>query len=436
MTADRKGEEIYSLCKQLFPICRSLSGDGNRKSLKIIQDHIPIKLCEINSGEKIFDWIVPPEWNIDDGYVLDQEGNKIIDFKKNNLHVMGYSKPVDKFVDRETLEKHLYSIPDKTEAIPYVTSYYKKRWGFCISQNKRDKIKGDKFRVVINSKFKEEGSLSYAELLIPGKSQREVFLSSYICHPSMANNECSGPAVLTYIAKYILGLKNRKYSYRIVLAPESIGPIIYLSKNIDMLKKNTIAAFNFTCLGDNLTYSFLPSRKGNTLTDRVALNVLNSEVANYDFYPFTEKGSDERQYCHPAVDLPMVSIMRSKYGTYPEYHTSLDNLDFISPEGLQGSYNLFKKCINVIEHNNFYKYAFPCEPMLMKRNLVPKNWHKRRAGKENKKSMNFLKNMMNIICYCDGEHDLIDISNILKVDFETCDEIIKILLKEKIILRV
>lgn len=428
---NKVSEEMYLLAKKIFPICRSIMGEGNRKTLSIIKEYIPLKVYEVETGYKAYDWEVPEEWNIRDAYIIDSEGNKVLDFKNNNLHVMGYSEPIDLCVSRGELENNLYSIDNIPNAIPYVTSYYKKKWGFCMSKSDRDNLKGDEFRVYIDSDFKH-GSMTFGEIVIPGKLKEEVLISTYICHPSMANNECSGPVLATFLAKYLLSKNNLKYTYRFIFGPETIGPIVYISKNIKRLKRLTIAAFNLTCVGDNKCYSLMPSRTGNTYTDRIARHVLSE--FKYKEYSFLDRGSDERQYCHPLVDLPMVSIMRSKYGTYSEYHNSLDDLTFINPEGLKGTYDVMCKCINIIEENKKVIPTFPCEPKLMKHGLVPKDWHKRRAGgKDAKKSMNFLKNVVNIISYCDGDFDILDISKKLELDFFDCLDIVDQLLLKNIL---
>ena len=418
--------DIYSLVEKLFPICRSITGDGNRQTLDIISEYIPIVKHEVPTGYQAFDWEVPEEWNIRDAYILNENNEKIVDFKSNNLHVLNYSIPINKTVTLGELDKHLYSIPEMPEAIPYVTSYYEKRWGFCISHNQRKLLKDEKYKVVIDSDLKN-GHLTYGELIIPGKTEKEVPLTTYICHPSMANNECSGPAVTTFLAKSILEKKERKYTYRIVFAPETIGAITYISKNFDCLKKNTVAGFNITCVGDDRQYSYLKSRLGNTITDKIAKHVLDNFVENYIEYPFLAKGSDERQYCHPHLDLPLVSIMRSKYGTYPEYHNSNDNLDFVTPDGLFGAFKVLEKCIDAIESNEIYITAFPCEPKMIKRNLHPKDWFMRRAGGISPKTWKSVRDMMNVIFYCDGAHDVIDIANTLDIPFDECAEYCQIL---------
>jgi len=416
---EKISKEMYNLVEELFPMCRSITGNGVRETLKIIQQHIPIKIREVPTGTKVFDWTVPKEWNIKDAYVIDEEGHKIIDFKKNNLHIVGYSIPVNKTVSLSELQEHLYSIPEQPDAIPYVTSYYKETWGFCISHKDREKLKEGKYKVFIDSELKE-GSLTYAELIIPGKSEKEVFLSTYVCHPSMANNELSGPVVVTFLVKWILS-QPREYSYRIIFIPETIGSITYLSKNLDEMKKNIIIGFNVSCVGDNKVYSYLPSRYGDTYADKIALNILSFKHPNFIKYSFLDKGSDERQYNAPGVDLPLCCIMRSKYGAYPEYHTSLDNLKFVSPEGLWGAYDVFKECLNLIGKNRRYKIKCLGEPQLGKRGLYPTI--------STKSSTKEVKSMMDFICYADGKNDLVNISNKINVPVWELYPIIEKLLK-------
>ncbi|MBW2975078.1 DUF4910 domain-containing protein [Candidatus Woesearchaeota archaeon] len=399
------GEEIYELLKILYPICRSITGDGVRQTLNIIKEHIPVRIYEVPTGTKAFDWEVPEEWNIKDAYVMDESGNKVIDFKKSNLHVVGYSVPVDKQVSLPELDQNLHSLEEQPDAIPFVTSFYRKRWGFCIEHNKRKKLKQGNYHVYIDSCLKK-GSLSYGEIIIPGSSEKEILLSTYICHPSMANNEASGPAVTTFLVRWLLR-KKRKYTYRIVFIPETIGSITYLSRNIVHMKKNTIAGFNITCVGDERIYSYLPSRKGDSLADRAALNILGFRHPAYIRYSFLERGSDERQYCSPGIDLPVASVMRSKYGTYPEYHTSKDDLTLVTPEGLQGSYELLKDILALLENNRKYRIKCLGEPQMGKRGLYPTLSTKHSGTK--------VKDMMNLIAYCDGTNDLIEISNIINV---------------------
>lgn len=401
---------MYSLVKELFPICRSITGDGVRKTLRIIQREIPeLKIFEVPTGTKVFDWIVPKEWNIKGGYIETLEGKKVIDFADTNLHIMGYSLPIDKIVSREELLEMCYTIPEQPDYIPYVTSYYKERSGFCLSEKQKQALTEETYHVVIDSTL-ENGSLTYGELLIPGNSKDEIFLSTYVCHPSMANNELSGPAVAVELAKYILANKDRRYSYRIIFIPETIGSITYLSKNLDYMQKHVIAGYNISCVGDDRTYSYVESPYADTLADRVAQNVLNFHYPEYKRYSFLHRGSDERQYCSPLVHLPLCAICRSKYEEYPEYHTSADNLNLVSPNGLYGAFEVYRKCIDLLENNYMYIVTTPCEPQLGKRGLYPTL---SRRG-----SINETRSMTAFIAYADGKHDLVDISNRINVPID------------------
>lgn len=401
-------EEMYELCERLFPICRSITGDGVRKTLQMLVEVYgnEINIHEVPTGTKVFDWTVPKEWNIKEAYIENSKGQRVIDFKNNNLHVVGYSLPVDKFVDLQKLKSVVYTQPDQPDAIPYVTSYYKERYGFCMSQNQLDKLPEDTYHIVIDSELKE-GSLTYGEIIIPGDTKEEVFLSTYICHPSMANNELSGPAIATFLAKWLNSMAKRRYTYRIIFIPETIGAITYLNKNLQHLKEHVIAGFNLSCVGDNRTFSYVESRYGDTLADKAAKNVLSFYYPDYKTYSFLKRGSDERQYNAPGVDLPVCAICRSKYGEYPEYHTSKDNLELISPEGLLGAYEVYQQCILSLENNYSYKINVLCEPQLGKRGLYPTT--------SQKGTYDAVKVMIDFIAYADGSNDLIDISNIIGV---------------------
>lgn len=396
------GKDMFKLCEEMFPICRSLTGEGVRKTFDLIRGIIPeMKLYEVPSGTEVFDWTVPREWNITEAYLEGPDGNRIVDMKDTNLHVLGYSTPVDITLSLEELEPHLFSLKDQPDVIPYVTSYYKENWGFCLTQNQRDGLTEGTYHAVIKSSL-TEGSLTYGELMIPGESEEEIFISSYICHPSMANNECSGPAVLTYLAKYLQALPKRRYTYRLVLAPETIGAITYASINFDALKKNVIAAFNLTCVGDDRTYSLVHSKYADTLADRVMEKVLKDHYPKYISYSYLSRGSDERQYQAPGIELPMVCFCRSKYHVYPEYHTSADNLNIISPDGLAGSYDVMVQCIDALEHNVTYKIKTLGEPKLGKYGLVPTV-----SSKETFRETLILKDAC---AYADGTNDLIELA--------------------------
>lgn len=397
------GEKIYEFAEQMFPICRSITGDGVRETLRQIKERLPsLRIYEVPSGTQCFDWTVPREWNIRAAWVVDPDGSKIIDFRNNNLHVVGYSTPVNTEMDLEELDQHLYSLPDQPNAIPYITSYYKERWGFCLTHQQRRSLKPGRYQVMIDSDLKN-GSITYGEYLLPGRTDREVFLSTYVCHPSMANNELSGPCVTTFLADWLAGLAERRYSYRIVFIPETIGSITYLSRNYEEMKRRVVAGFNVSCVGDNRTYSYLPSRAETTLADRVALHVLRHVYPDFQRYEYLHRASDERQYCSPGIDLPVASVMQSKFGCYPEYHTSLDDLSLISPEGLYGAYSVLLKCLQCIEADFVPCATVCCEPQLGKRGLYP--------TLSSKNSTTAVRAMMDILAYADGQRSLLEIAD-------------------------
>ena len=397
------GKEMFSIAEELFPICRSITGAGVRQTFEILRRYIPeMKLTEVASGTKVYDWTIPDEWNIRDAYIEDETGKRIVDMKVNNLHVMGYSTPVDEWMDLLELKEHIYTLKDQPDCIPYCTSYYKERWGFCMSEKQLQSLPEGKYHAFIDSDL-APGSLTYGELFIPGKSQEEIFFSSYICHPSMANNECSGPVVLTKLAQYIKNMPERRYSYRIVLLPETIGAITYISRNLEAMKKNIIAGFNVTCVGDDRAYSIVHSRYSNTLADRVLMNVLKGHDPDIKEYSYLERGSDERQYQAPGVDIPLVCFCRSKYHVFPEYHTSADNLDIISPDGLAGSLDVLLKCIEALENDRKYRIKCLCEPQLGRRGLMPTT-----SNKESYKDTLILKD---ISAYADGTNDIFELSD-------------------------
>lgn len=403
-------DEMYELLKELFPICRSITGRGVRLTLRALQKIVPdLVINEVPSGTRAFDWEVPPEWNINDAWVQDQEGNKVIDFNKSNLHVVSYSQPVDKIVSRRELEDHLYSLPEQPDAIPYVTSYYKRRWGFCLSHNDRQRLKGDKFRVFIDSTLDESGSLTYGELFIPGSSDTEVLLSTNICHPSLANNELSGPVVAAFLARHFSRAGCLTRGLRFLFLPETIGSIVYLSRNFVRLKRKLVGGYVLTCLGDDRDYSYLQTRNGHTVSDQAVVQAYRHLRLTPTRYSFLYRGSDERQFNSPGVDLPIASIMRTKHRAFPEYHTSLDNLDLVTPKGLEGGYRVVKTAVDIILRNRYPRLLFLCEPQLGKRGLYPQ-LSTASLGLQ-------VRNMMNLIAYSDGSHSLLDLSEMLDLDF-------------------
>ena len=423
------GEEIYSWACDLFPINRSLTGAGVRETLKYFQNILPdLTIYSVPSGKEVFDWVVPDEWEIKEAYIETPSGEKIADFKLNNLHVVGYSCPVDKVVSLEELQENLYSIPEMPDAIPYVTSYYRKKWGFCLTHKLREALVPGQYKVKIDSRhFK--GELNYAEIVIPGDTSEEILFSSYICHPSMANDQLSGPCVLVALVRYLKSLDNRRYTYRIILIPENIGSLVYLDSWLDHLKVTVKAGLVIACVGDDRDYSMLYSREGNTLADRALHHVLlchSDTFKTYD-YLWPNRGSDERNFCSPGVDLPIASFMRSKYGVYPEYHTSLDNLSIVSPEGFLNSFIVLQKFVNLLENNYFYVNLIKGEPCLGKRNLYPTSTS-HRSGFDK-----WISDLMNILAYADGKEDLLGIATKLKVNIEDLIPLVNKLESENII---
>lgn len=409
---------MHGWATDLFPLPRSLTGDGVRETLAYLREHLPgLTLHEVPSGRRAFDWIVPPEWRIRDAYVADESGNRILDFRTNNLHVVGYSEAVDGVFTREELEPHLHSLVDQPDAIPYVTSYYKRRWGFCLCENQRAALSSGPFRVSIDAEF-FDGHLTYADLIIPGESEQEVLFSTYVCHPSLANNELSGPVVQTALGRW-LQQRNNWYTYRLVFIPETIGSLVYLSRHWEEMKKRTIAGWVITCVGDERAWSLLPSRRGNTVADRISREVLRPRP-NVTEYTWLDRGGDERQYGAPGVDLPIASIMRSKYGTYPEYHTSFDNLDLITPDGLEGSLEAYKECVISLETNLRYRATVLGEPHLSPRNLYPDL-----SIKGNIEGATPL--LLNCLTYADGEHDVAEIAEICGVPVASVEEMFELL---------
>ena len=411
-TENPQGQRMYKFAEKIFPYCRSITGDGVRRTLSDLSEYISeddgigLKLHEIPTGTRVFDWRVPKEWVIRQAYIENEAGEHVIDMEKCNLHVMGYSAPVDKWVELEELKKHIYTQPDQPELIPYVTSYYREGYGFCMSERQKDSLQPGKYRMFIDSEL-IEGSLTYGDIVIEGESSEEIFFSTYVCHPSMADNECSGPALMAELIKYVKGLEKRRYSYRFAVVTETIGAISYLAteNHLEQLKKNVVAGFNLSCVGDNLAYSLIPSRYGNTLADKALDNALKFHTdGSFDRYSYRDRGSDERQYTAPGVDLPLVCFCRSKFGCFPEYHTSADNMDFISPEGFQGSFDVMRGVIDALENNYYYRVNVLCEPQLGKRGLY--------SNISRKGIYDGILVQRDFISYSDGTNDLIDISNI------------------------
>lgn len=423
------GKKIFILAQTLWPFNRSLAGNENRKTLKILKNINPkLRIIEYKSGQKIYDWEVPKEWNVREAWIKDKHGNKIIDFKDNNLHLVNFSTSIKKKINKKQLLKNIHTIKKLPNAIPYITSYYKKNWGFCMKYKDLKKLKNKFYFINIDSNFKQ-GSMSLGEIIIPGKSSKQILISTYICHPSMANNELSGPCLSIYISKWIMQ-KKRKYTYRFIFLPETIGSITYIKKNFKNLKEKVISGLNITCVGDNKNYSFLPSRKQNGILDKIIQSILVKKRIKYKKYSWINRGSDERQYCWPNIDLSISSLMRSKYHEYPEYHTSLDKLDsVVTSKGLQNSFNIYKEIIKLLETKDFPTSTTFCEPMLSKLNLYPKIGNASKTSKLKLKS----KLILNILSYCDGNNSIEEISNKCDVKVLECKKILQNLSSKKLV---
>ncbi len=409
------GQSMYDFATELFPINRSITGEGVRQTLKMCSDRIAgddgitFEIKNVASGTQVFDWNVPKEWKINAAYIEDEAGNHIVDMAVSNLHVMGYSTPIDEWVDLEELKQHIFTLPDQPDIVPYVTSYYKERYGFCMSQNQMDSLKPGKYHMYIDSQL-FEGNLTYAELVLPGESDEEIFFSTYDCHPSMANNEVSGPVLMCELIKYVKTIQNRHYTYRFIIIPETIGSITYIAtdNHLQHMKQHIVAGFNISCVGDDRDYSIVHSKYADTLADRVLTNVLKTHTeGKYSDYSFLKRGSDERQYNSAGVDLPVVCFCRSKFGEYPEYHTSADDMTLVSPEGFQGAYDVVTQVVDALENNKTFVMTVPCEPQLGKRGLFP--------TVSKKGSYDAVMAMMYFMTYADGRNDLIGISEITGV---------------------
>ncbi len=403
------GREMHAFAARLFPIARSLTGPGVRETLALIGARLPdLQLHEVPSGTRCFDWVVPDEWRLRAAWLEDERGARLLDAAEHNLHVVGYSEPVDAWLSRAELEPRLHSLPELPQAIPYVTSYYRRTWGFCLQHARRTALRGQRFRARIDADL-APGHLTYADLVIPGESPREVLFSTYVCHPSMANNEVSGPVLATFLAAWLAGRRNR-LTYRFVFVPETIGPLVYLARHLEQLRRRVVAGYVLTCVGDERAVSFLPSRRGDTLADRVAARVLAELAPDHRRYSFLhDRGSDERQYCAPNVDLPVASIMRSKYGTYPEYHTSLDDLSLVTPAGLAGSFALYRAVIEALERDGGWRATGVGEPHLARRRLLVALGGQRGAFPSSTKLL------LDILALADGRAGSAELARLLEV---------------------
>jgi aminopeptidase-like protein len=407
------GKQIYSLIAELYPICRSITGNGIRRSLAILKQHIPLEIHEVPSGTQVFDWTVPKEWNINDAYVKNSKGERIIDFKRSNLHVLNYSTPVKQNVSLAELKKHLYTIREHPDWIPYRTSYYKENWGFCLSYNEFKELQEDRYEVFIDSTL-ANGSLTYGEFFVKGATADEVLFSCHICHPSLCNDNLSGVALATFLAKH-LRESSPKYSYRFLFIPGTIGSIVWLARNennVSRIKHGLVMA----CLGDSGKFTYKKSRRGTAEIDRVVSHLLRSESDDYEVQDFIPFGYDERQFCSPGFNLPVGCLMRTPHGRFPEYHTSADNLDYVRPEQMDESFSKILSILYILENNVKYLNQNPkCEPQLGRRGL-----YQMIGGQQDAKTRELA--LLWVLNLSDGNNSLLDIAERSSLRFEAIKE--------------
>jgi len=426
LVTENSGEDIFALAAKLYPICRSITGDGVRQTLHHIGAHVSLDVHEVPTGTAVFDWTIPREWNIRDAYIKDASGEKIVDFAQSNLHVMSYSIPVHKHVSLQELKKHVHTLPEQPELIPYRTSYYAEDWAFCMSHCQLENLRDGTYEVVIDSSLKD-GSLTYGEYLHKGETEDEFLLSAHVCHPSLANDNCSGIALLTHLAKRLAGIRTR-CSYRFLFAPGTIGAITWLARNEDKARRIKHGLV-VSMVGDGGGPTYKKSRRGDAMIDRAVVHVLRHSGLTPTILNFSPYGYDERQYCSPAFNLPVGLFQRSKFGAIPQYHTSADNLDFIRPEYLAQSYRLIAEALNVIENDAIYQNTLPkCEPQLGKRGLYGAIGGDKDAAAKNMA-------MLWILNLADGSHSLMDIAERAELPFETIQKTTQLLCNYRLLTR-
>lgn len=402
------GAEIYALAAEIYPICRSITGEGVRQTLDILKRHAPIKTHEVASGTSVFDWTVPREWIIREAYIAASDGTRVVDFRNHNLHVLNYSAPIRQHMSLAELKPHLHTLPDEPDLIPYRTSYYAERWGFCMTQHQLDALPDDTYEVVIDSEFKD-GALNWGEYLHQGETDDEVLFSAHICHPSLANDNCSGLALLTRLCASLAGRRTR-LSYRFLFAPGTIGAITWLAHN-ETNAARVRHGLVLSCVGDGGGPIYKKSRRGDAVIDRAMTHVITHSGLPGKIVPFSPYGYDERQFGSPGFDMPVGLFQRSAFGTFREYHTSADNLDFIAPEHLASSYTLMSQVIDILEANKAYINLNPkCEPQLGRRGLYTTIGGDKDAPK---RSMA----MLWVLNFSDGQHTLLDIAERAELPF-------------------
>ena len=418
--ADDIGQEMHAFIEQMYPICRSITGDGFRETLSLTSRYIPLEIHEVPTGTPVFDWTVPKEWNIRDAYVKDSTGQRVIDFRKSNLHVVSYSMPVQATLSLAELKDHLFTLPEHPDWIPYRTSYYQETWGFCLCHNDLLKMREDRYEVCIDSSL-ESGHLTYGEYYLPGQEEDEILISCHACHPSLCNDNLSSIAMVTFLAKH-LSARPRRYSHRFLFIPGTIGSITWLCLNeerVNKIKHGLVAA----CVGDPGKSTYKKSRQGDTEIDRAVAHVLKHSGQAYEIMDFSPYGYDERQYGSPGFNLPVGCLMRTPHGRYPEYHTSADDLAFVRPECLADSFAKYLAVLNILENNRTYLNLNPkCEPQLGKRGLYRLMGGDREAGFDQ-------MSLLWVLNLSDGKHSLLDIAEQAGYEFIMINNAAEVLLE-------
>lgn len=418
------GNEMHALMAELYPICRSITGQGIRDTLERLKLIIPIQIHRVPSGTQVFDWVVPREWNIQDAWVKNSQGEKVIDFRRSNLHVLNYSVPIHRSMPLAELREHLYTIPEQPDWIPYRTSYYKENWGFCLSHNELLRMEDGEYEVCIESRL-EPGDLAYGEYFLPGEVEDEILISTHACHPSLCNDNLSGVVLNAYLARALTD-KRRHYSYRFLFVPGTIGAITWLARNEAQVMRIRYGMV-MACVGDPGNPHYKHSRKGDGLLDRAVLLALRDSGQPFTQEDFSPYGYDERQYSSPGFDLEVGCLSRTPHGRFPQYHTSADNLDFVRPDALEDSLRLYADTLDILEHNRFYQNLNPkCEPQLGKRGLYS-------AFGGRRDSNQYELAMLWVLNFSDGRRDLVDIAEKSKIPFPVLIGAVEALVKAELL---
>lgn len=421
------GRQMHQLMAELYPICRSITGDGFRQTLGFLRQHIPLEVHEVPTGTPVFDWTVPKEWNIRDAYLKNPAGEKIVDFKQSSLHILNYSVPVRRRVSLDELKEHLFSIPEHPDWIPYRTSYYRENWGFCLTQRLLDSLEPGDYEVCIDTSLKD-GHLTYGEYYLPGQSENEILISCHSCHPSLVNDNLSGVALATFLAKTI-ALQPRRYSYRFLFIPGTIGSITWLALN-EAKTRHIKHGLVVACVGDPGHSTYKKSRQGNAEIDQAVMHVLQHSGQDYEVINFSPYGYDERQYCSPGFNLAVGSLTRTPHGRYPEYHTSADNLDLVQPAYLADSLAKYLATLNILENNRTYRNTNPkCEPQLGKRGL-----YSALGGRQDTRASELA--MLWALNLSDGDHDLLQIAEQSGLEFKLISDVANVLFEHNLLVSI